>query len=159
MFLVTSFLISSRFAEYARDTGLTSSSVELQKISQSYRYFNQENYSAAIQSLQDYDGRHGSGFVEKYTKSATVNNGIDEEYVDDTFDDFFGLLIEEIHQEDNRREKMLEAIVNRNDSDYYLEQDSAPEPDEEEFENTYFGIVRSALGGMLSSLFGRFASI
>lgn len=57
-------------------------------------------------------------YIDKYVNKATKNKNIDEEFVKNTFRDFFGILIEEISHRPDRREILLDIITTPPEEEY-----------------------------------------
>ena len=154
---IVSFKVSSKFRNYAKETGLSSRHPEFQKLAQGYLRFENGNYKEGIELFEQYDGSVMSGHVEQYVSSSRTNGGIDEEYIGETYQDFLCLLIENMGPSVDRRRNMLAIIVNKHDSDYYVE-DVDKNPETNDSTRSYIGIMLSVISDVLSSLYSRLTS-
>lgn len=152
MIAIISSKISSIFKDHAEKTGLDSDSIEMQKLSKAYRDFQQDNYQSGINALEDYDHYIGSKYVSSYVDSARSGSGVDDEYVDNTFADFLELLLEKANEKENRTDLMLKSIVENNESEYCITKSDDSERKEDDYEDTYRGIIQSVLWNLLTRI-------
>lgn len=66
-------------------------------------------------------------YITDYVETGYNGNEIDEEFLDETFVDFFRLLIEELSYKYNHRDLMFEAITSDEDDAYYADSGSIEE--------------------------------
>lgn len=87
--------------------------------------------------------------MEDYIDKATNGGEIDEEYVDKTFYDFFGLLIGELDSRYNRREILYETITATAESEFSV---SVEDDGIDEEIPSYFDLIRDAFGDSIPEI-------
>lgn len=150
-----SFRVSSTFENYADKTGIDSDSLEFRKVAESYLAYKDEDSNTAISRLEEYDHYPGSRYISEYTDAAKSQGRVDTEYIDRTFEEFLGLFIEYTHSSSkDERTMMMRAIADR-ESEYLISESLELEEgieEEEEFKDTYVGIVGTVFGRLISSV-------
>lgn len=141
--------IRNVFQNQRQDKGLSSVNLDYMKISEGYCHLEDDNYPKAIDVLREYEGRYGY-IIDEYISAATLSDGVDEEYIESTYEDFFGLFIMKISHSHSNYPDRLDSIVNRYDSEYYEE--DREEPKTESYPETYRGILFNAVSSILSSI-------
>lgn len=143
--------IGDTFSGYKNETGLNEFALEGQKLAKSYEAIDSGEYREGIEYLEEYNDRYQYR-VEDYIGSAQPSGNIDEEFIEETYVDFFGLLLERLSSQNNHPDE-LKVLTNRFETDYYSEDASIPENREDEHIDTYRGIIFRAIKNFLSSGF------
>lgn len=151
--------ISNTFRSYKQNTGISEFALNAQELAKAYKCFENGDYEEGRNHLLNYESL--SMFqVERYSNSIKINGQIDQDYIEETYEDFTSLFIARLYSHNNDSPDTLELIANRYDSDYYCEENQITKKENtEEYVDSYPGIIIKAIKNLVGSASDRITSI
>lgn len=139
--------LESKFQRKAHSSELNPQKYRLDILARGISALRDNEYQTAISHLEEFNEldrnqipNSMTAHIERYLDE--ISQEQEEEFIEKTYLDFVGTLMEEILADEDRREMQLRVIADRANTDYLKESNAPQEEEEEATPITYYSITR-----------------